>query len=271
MRATPARVPSVLFSCRHSLYRFHSRPLPHSLLSLCSRSFFFSPFLSPRSFSRSACHPLSLLSVSLSLFLARSRSHPFSLPCSRSRSFRHRLPTAPSYPRGNPRTASVPLRHPPTAPTATTRVYKPDQPGSTYLPFRIIRLACRPLLHAEFRLIKMRLRGRGRARVVSARRAKTSDLNKSFDRETPVGVRTLLPLLLSLFRFSRAAKTNVAESRRLRIDVPTTWRSTERANERRPGAAGVPKFFLRRAILRFYASSACFRGRERCKSKCIRV
>lgn len=167
MRATPARVPSVLFSCRHSLYRFHSRPLPHSLLSLCSRSFFFSPFLSPRSFSRSACHPLSLLSVSLYFSLALALTL---FPCSRSRSFRHRLPTAPSYPRGNPRTASVPLRHPPTAPTATTRVYKPDQPGSTYLPFRIIRLACRPLLHAEFRLIKMRLRGRGRARVVSARR-----------------------------------------------------------------------------------------------------
>lgn len=70
MRATPARVPSVPFSCRHSLYRFHSRPLPHSLLSLCSRSFFFSPFLSPRSFSRSACHPLSLLSVSLYFSLA---------------------------------------------------------------------------------------------------------------------------------------------------------------------------------------------------------
>lgn len=183
------------------------------------------PFSFPSLFL-ALCLPPSLPSLRLSLFLARSRSHPFSLSCSRSRSFRHRLPTAPSYPRGNPRTASVPLRHPLTAPTATTRVYKPDQPGSTYLPFRIIRLACRPLLHAEFRLIKMRLRGRGRARVVSARRAKTSDLNKSFDRETPVGVRTLLPLLLSLFRFSRAAKTNVAESRRLRIDVPTTWRSS---------------------------------------------
>lgn len=38
----------------------------------------------------------------------------------------------------------------------------------------------------------MRLRGPAR-RVVSARRAKTSGLNKSFDHETPVGIRTLLP------------------------------------------------------------------------------
>lgn len=122
----------------------------------------------PHSCPSSLAHSSSPLSFP-SLFLAPCLPPP-------PPSFRRRLPSAPSYPRGNPRTASVPCRPPPPPPlpTATTRVYKRDQPGSTYLPFRIIRLACRPLLHAEFRLIKMRLRGPRRLRGT-----KTLDLNKS--------------------------------------------------------------------------------------------
>lgn len=106
-------------------------------LSLCSRSH--------------SSSPLSFLVLFLALCLSFFLSF----------SFLHRLPAAPSYPRGNPREPlPFPAAHrPSSAPTATTRVYKLNQPGSTYLPFRIIRLACRPLLHAEFRLIKMILRG----------------------------------------------------------------------------------------------------------------
>lgn len=138
-----ARVPSVPFSCRHSLYRSHSSL---SLTpSLHSRSHSSSPPFFP---------------------LALSRALPFFPPLFLS--FRRRPPLAPSYPRGNPREPlPFPARPPSSAPTAATRVYKLDQPGSTYLPFRIIRLACRPLLHAEFRLIKMILRGLS---VVSATR-----------------------------------------------------------------------------------------------------
>lgn len=129
--------------------------LPHSCPSALALILLL-PFLSPRSFSHSAF---------LSFFLSFSCRRRF-------------LPSAPSYPRGNPREPlPFPRRPPSSAPTTTTRVYKLDQPGSTYLPFRIIRLACRPLLHAEFRLIKMILRGLS---VVSAA-PKTLDLNKSCD------------------------------------------------------------------------------------------
>lgn len=152
-RATQTRrVSSVPFSCRHSLYRSHSS-LSLSLLSLLvSLTFFFSPFFRSRSFSHSA-----FLSLSICSFLSATISL-------------QRLVT-PGKPQ---RIASVPRRSPLPPTTATTRVYKLDQPGSTYLPFRIIRLACRPLLHAEFRLIKMGLWGPCR---VCLRSAKTLDLN----------------------------------------------------------------------------------------------
>lgn len=143
------------------------RPFPHSCPSDLALILLL-PFLSPRSFSHFPFLSFSFLPPALSFSLFPSAlSHSLCLP------------SAPSYPWGNPReplSPPSPRCPPPSTSTATTRVYKLNQPGSTYLPFRIIRLACRPLLHAEFRLIKMRL-----WRLFRLRGTKTLDFNKSFD------------------------------------------------------------------------------------------